>query len=74
MDMERLDKAMAEAQRFLDRAEEAWKKRESDRKADSIRLDMLLGDSYENVSKENAACKRASLDLTRALANLRSSK
>ena len=51
--------AMAEARRFLDMAEEA--------------RDRLEHDKYASISgsKEVAAAKRASLDLTRALARMR---
>lgn len=55
----RIYTAIKEAHRFLARAE-AWEKR-----IDEEGLGALSG------SKEGGACKRSSLDLTRALANLR---
>ena len=52
---ERLIVAMEEAERFMAKAQ-AWLKR--------LRADVIK-------SKEGSACKRASMDLTRALAELR---
>jgi hypothetical protein len=51
--------AIAEAKRFIQRAE-AWKKAENDR-----------AQSYYNNPKESGAVRRASMDLTRALADMR---
>ena len=59
MNPKTVNKAVEEAQRFLDAAE-AWKKAE----ADKVK-------SYFAVPKESGACRRASMDLTRALAELR---
>jgi hypothetical protein len=56
--MEKIDNAMVEAIRFINTAEE-WK----------IALKNVPGAIYG--SKEGGACKRASLDLTRSLAELR---
>lgn len=59
-----LDEAMVEAARFL-KAAKALRAR---RKAADIRW--MHGDQI----KEHAACKRASLDLTRKLADLRTGR
>jgi DNA topoisomerase IA len=59
MTKEKLLSAMAEAGRFLTRANAALTRKE---------LDLSCG--YSN-SKEDAAVKRASMDLSRALAELR---
>ncbi len=60
MDYEKLEKAKSEAKRFLEAAEE-------------VRIHR--GNSphvwLESHTKENGTCLRASLDLTRALAELR---
>lgn len=59
MRTERLNDAIAEAERFLDRAKTLQRERQS-------------GDFYEFIGTRNSgACRRASLDLTRALADLR---
>jgi len=60
MTLETLNTAIAEAKRFIKRAEEA-KKRNYNGKGEYIVW----------LSKESAAAKRASMDLTRALAELR---
>lgn len=59
MDYVKLEKAMAEAKRFLEAAEK-------------VQITVTKTYSYiPSSSKVNSACKRASLDLTRALAELR---
>jgi hypothetical protein len=55
----KIDKAIFEANRFIELAE-VWKKR-------------FAQEKYIYPSKENGACKRASLDLSRALSELRKS-
>lgn len=61
MIVERLRRAVEEAKRFLDRA--------------NMCLDCLPPDRYDIwASKESGACRRASMDLTRALADLRRSR
>jgi hypothetical protein len=63
MNKVKLGIAMAEARRFLRKAEAAQKR---------MKDGEPLGPHYYSGTKENAACKRASLDLTRTLADLRS--
>ena len=58
MNTAKIDKAILEAHRFLRAVEAARRRLEADRMAD-------FG------CKETAACRRASMDLTRALAELR---
>lgn len=59
MKLTTLESAMVEAKRFLQKAEAAKHR-------------MLQEKHYDYVvSKETAACKRASLDLSRALSELR---
>ena len=53
-----LHKAIDEAKRFLTKAEETYNK-------------MILDSSAQYGCKETAAVKRSSMDLTRALAELR---
>lgn len=60
MTLETLNTAIAEARRFIKRAEAA-KKRNYNGKGEYILW----------CSKESAACKRSSMDLTRALAEMR---
>ena len=55
--IERLEIAMLEARKFIQRAA-AWKKR-------------LYCDGEVGSSKEGGACKRASMDLTRSLVKVR---
>ena len=58
MDICAIDKAMKEAERFLDRAEAVRQK--------------VMKDKYAFMGcKETAACKRASMDLSRSLAEIR---
>ena len=59
MNINRINQAREEAKRFL-------------RAADAVR-DRLQSDNLVLISgsKEGGACRRASMDLTRALANLR---
>jgi hypothetical protein len=59
MHIDKLTNAIAEAERFIEKAHKA---------AFKIRTDSLTTISG---SKETATCKRASMDLTRALADLR---
>lgn len=54
-----IDAAIKEAQQFIQKAF-AWKKR--------LKSDSMVGISG---SKEGGACKRASMDLTRALVDIR---
>ena len=64
MQVEALKKAMAEAERFITAA----------KKVEIVHKKFEDGTSYDHLkycSKEAAACKRASLDLTRALAQMR---
>ena len=62
MELLKLRDARAEARRFVIKADEAIKRLENDKYAS------IVG------SPETAACRRASLDLTRALAELRKAK
>jgi len=62
MEKERIKEAISEAKYFISKAELAIKKINEDS------LVLISG------SKETAACKRASLDLTRTLAKMRSTK
>ena len=57
MQIEKVEEAIYEARRFIDKAELALAKMNSKK--------------WFCWSKETAACKRSSLDLTRALAELR---
>ena len=57
-----LKKAIAEAKRFVEIAETAY------------RIELYADGTFYHIekrSKESAACKRASMDLTRILADLR---
>lgn len=61
-----IDRATAEAKRFLERAKE-WKAATKD-------PDWIGGDGYKyypSAPKQSGALRRASLDLTRALAEMR---
>ncbi len=60
MTLETLNTAISEAKRFIKRAEEA-KKRNTSRRGEYVLY----------CSKESGAAKRASMDLTRALAAMR---
>jgi hypothetical protein len=60
MTLETLNTAIAEARRFIKKAEEAKKKNYTGK-----------GEYVLWCSKESATAKRASMDLTRALAELR---
>ena len=64
MNIETIVKARREAKRFIT-ASRAWIDRIE---RDGLEYDNVL---YINPSKEGGACKRASMDLTRALADLR---
>ena len=57
MKIEKVQEAMEEAIRFIDRAEKALK--------------LMKKKKYWFASKETAACRRSSMDLTRALSELR---
>ena len=59
MKIDKLTDAMKEAERFLVKAEVA---------CHSLRTDKF---AYMSGTKETGACRRASMDLTRALAELR---
>lgn len=71
MNISKLTDAIKEAERFIAAANRAQARLEQDWQFDSKRLSLHNRAIYSNTSKENAACKRASLDLTRALADLR---
>ena len=57
MQIEKVEEAIYEAERFIEKARLALKRAE--------------GRKYFYIAKENASCLRASLDLTRSLAELR---
>ena len=57
MEIEELEEAIYEARRFIDKA--------------NLALQRVSNSKYFYCSKETAACRRASLDLTRSLAELR---
>ena len=57
MKIERVEEAISEARRFIPKAEKALK--------------LLKKKKYWFMSKETAACRRSSMDLTRSLAELR---
>ena len=59
MNLDTVNEAITEARRFIQRAE-AWKKVEAEK-----------AKSYYNNPKESGAMRRASMDLTRALAKMR---
>jgi hypothetical protein len=59
-----LDEALVEAHRFIKAAKALRAKRKA---AESVRIEWAITDTVV----EHAACKRASLDLTRKLADLR---
>lgn len=67
MKLEKIEKAEQEARRFLETAIAARKR---------IKHEQQCADSEYAIicTKETGACRRASLDLSRALAELRSSK
>ena len=71
MNIGKLTIAINEAERFLIKAHEARKKWDKDLAEAHERINITHHDRFNNVSAENATCKRASMDLTRALANLR---
>ena len=71
MDMVRLENTIKEVERFMETAYQAERRFKEDWARDSKRLGLITKSWYTNISKENAACKRASLDLTRSLAELR---
>ncbi len=57
MQIDKIKEAIQEARRFIYRAGKA--------------ISRIEGKDYRYVSKEVAACRRASMDLTRSLAELR---
>ena len=57
MQIEKVKEAICEATRFIKKARLVLKRAE--------------GRKYLYINKENAACRRASMDLTRSLAELR---
>ena len=63
MEIKKIEDAMVEANRFLVSADQAKKTIEAIKREHSK--------FYPVVSKDVASCKRASLDLTRALAKMR---
>ena len=71
MDIAKLDTAMNAAMLFVIKADDAKKKWEEDWARESAKFQLTDRKLFRNVSAENASCKRASMDLTRALANLR---
>ncbi len=71
MNIQKLSTAMAVAQRFLHTAQEAQSQFQEDWLFDSRRFGLTDRSAYTNTSKANAACKRASLDLSMALTDLR---
>jgi len=71
MNIQKINKAIDEAERFLFRAIVAKRQLVIDFNSDAKRLALANINVYANVNKENAACKRASMDLTRALADMR---
>ena len=62
MNIDKAHKAIREAQRFINRADEY------------INAECNKTHSYQTNPKESGALRRSSLDLTRALAELRSPK
>jgi hypothetical protein len=67
MTYESLQAAIFEAKRFLKAAEQV-------KIRDVVGSHLMAGKKWqdvENYTKESAACKRASMDLTRALARIR---
>ena len=71
MKISKLTKAISEAKRFLAAAQEAQDRFEMDWERDRRIFKLANKEFYINYGKENATCKRASLDLTRSLAELR---
>lgn len=63
MDVERLENAVKEAQRFLGKVRQL--------RDNALHTSQTLGKRYIDTGKYTGAVKRASLDLTRALADLR---
>lgn len=63
MDVDRLENAAKEAQRFLGKVREL--------RDNALHYSQSLGEQYIDPGKHTGAVKRASLDLTRALAELR---
>lgn len=57
--------AVAEAERFIDKANDALARQHAEQAATNYKHE------YWVQCQENAACKRASLDLSRALSKLR---
>lgn len=62
MKLDNLDKAIQEAERFIEKAKVARESRQPSTYAPSI---------YYFRGLESSACKRSSMDLTRALSKLR---
>ncbi len=59
MEIEKVEQAIREARRFIDKA--------------NLALQRVGKSKYFYCGKETAACRRSSMDLTRALADLRRS-
>ncbi len=73
MDLVKLNAAMEKAEAFLDSASKARERIRRDFEADKERLKLSKDHVwvYSVTSKETAACRRASMEITRALAELR---
>ncbi len=57
MEIEKVEEAIYEARRFIDKA--------------NLALQRVSNSKYFYCNKETAACRRSSMDLTRSLAELR---
>ena len=69
MENANIDRAIAEAKRFLERAKDL---REATRYTNgSYECEGKIHKTYPSAPKEHGALRRASLDLTRALAEMR---
>lgn len=68
MKIAKIDAAIAEAQRFIDRAKELKAAKQSSYNSSTWAHKTLDG---QNCPREQGALRRASMDLTRALADLR---
>ncbi len=71
MDIRKIDKAVLEAERFILSAEVARRRLIDDFNIDAKRLGLTNINVYNTISKETASLKRASMDMTRALADMR---
>ncbi len=66
-----IEVAIEQAERFISVAKQAQKRIRNDFTKDQERLELINLSVYSTTSKETAACRRASMDLTRSLAQLR---